>query len=89
MERVTGPIPEELLSDRGTNFLSVLVWDISKLLGVRKINTSEYHLQTDGLVEKFNSTLINLIASVVKVNVIILGRASSITFICILIFYAR
>ena len=87
MERVTGPIP--IVIGQRDKFLSDLVWDISKLLGVRKINTSEYHLQTDGLVEKFNSTLINLIANVVKVSVIILGRASSITFICILIFCAR
>ena len=55
-------IPEELLSDRGANFLSTLIQEICKLLGVSKINTSGYHPQTDGLVEKFNSTLINMIA---------------------------
>ena len=55
-------IPEELLSDRGANFLSTLVQDICKILGVRKINTSGYHPQTDGLVERFNSTLTNMIA---------------------------
>ena len=55
-------IPEELLSDRGANFLSALIQDICRLLGVKKINTSGYHPQTDGLVERFNSTLINMIA---------------------------
>ena len=55
-------IPEELLSDRGANFLSTLVREVCKLLGVKKINTSGYHPQTDGLVEKFNSTLINMVA---------------------------
>ena len=55
-------IPVELLSDRRTNFLSDLVCDICKLLGIKKINASGYHPQTDGLVEKFNSTLISLIA---------------------------
>ena len=55
-------IPEELLSDRGANFLSALVQGICELLGVKKINTSGYHPQTDGLVEKFNSTLVNMIA---------------------------
>ena len=48
-------IPEELLSDRGPNFLSSLVHEICQLLGEKKINTSGYHPQTDGLVEKSKS----------------------------------
>ena len=55
-------VPEELLSDRGANFLSDLIKSVCDILGVKKINTSGYHPQTDGLVEKFNSTLINMIA---------------------------
>ena len=55
-------IPEELLSDRGANFLSSLVQNICKILGVKKINSSGYHPQMDGLVEKFNSTLTDMIA---------------------------
>ena len=54
-------IPEGLLSDRGANFLSKLIQEICKILGV-KINTSGYHPQTDGLVEKFNATLMSMIA---------------------------
>ena len=50
-------MPEELLSDRGANFLSDLIKNVCDILGVKKINTSGYHPQTDGLVEKFNSTL--------------------------------
>ncbi len=55
-------IPEQLISDRGTNFLSELISGICEFLGVKKFNTSGYHLQTNGLVEKFNSTPINMIA---------------------------
>ena len=54
--------PQELLSDRGANFLSSLVQEVCKILGMKKINTSGYYPQTDGLVEKFNSTLISMIA---------------------------
>lgn len=61
-------IPEELLSDRGSNFLSTLIQEICKLTGMRKINTSGYHPQTDGLVEKFNSTLVNMIAKSCEVR---------------------
>ena len=51
-------ITEELLTDKSTNFLSNLIKEICLILGVKKINTSGYHPQTDRLVEKFNATLI-------------------------------
>ena len=59
-------VPELLLSDRGANFLSSLVQEVLKLVGMVKINTSGYHPQCDGLVEKFNSTLINMLSKSVK-----------------------
>lgn len=54
--------PQELLSDRGTNFLSELVAEVCKLFDVKKLNTSGYHPQTNGLCERFNSTLIQMLA---------------------------
>ena len=50
--------PRTLLSDRGTNFLSSLIAEVCKLFDIHKLNTSSYHPQTDGLVERFNSTLL-------------------------------
>ena len=58
-------VPENL-SDRGPNFLSTLVEEVCKLVGIKKINTSGYHPQCDGLVEKFNSTLINMLSKSVE-----------------------
>ena len=52
-------VPEHLLLDRGSNFLSDLVLEVCSLLGIEKLNTSGYHPQTDG---KFNPTLINMIS---------------------------
>ena len=49
--------PRYLLSDRGTNFLSKLVLEVCKLYGIRKLSTTAFHPATDGLVERFNSTL--------------------------------
>ena len=49
--------PRVLLSDRGTNFLSRVVAEVCKIFQIQKVNTSSYHPQTDGLVERFNSTL--------------------------------
>ena len=44
------------------NFLSTLMQKVCRLLKVKKLNTSGYHPQTDGLVEIFNSTLIKMMA---------------------------
>jgi len=61
-------LPEELLSDRGSNFLSALIQGVCNELGIKKVNTSGYHPQTDGLVEKFNSTLIEMISKCCEVS---------------------
>ena len=50
-------VPECLLSDRGANLLSHLVPDLCKMLGITRLNTSSYHPQCDGAVERFNRTL--------------------------------
>ena len=50
-------VPEALLSDRGANLLSHLMYDICDLLGITKLNTTAHHPQCDGMVERFNRTL--------------------------------
>ncbi len=44
-------VPAQLLSDRGKVFLSQLMGEVYKVLWVEKVNTTEYHPQTDGLVQ--------------------------------------
>ena len=50
-------IPEEILTDQGSNFTSKLLAEVYRLLHIKPIRTSPYHPQTDGLVERFNQTL--------------------------------
>ncbi|XP_065939370.1 uncharacterized protein [Magallana gigas] len=50
-------VPKEILSDQGTNFMSSLITELCKLLSIRKLNTTPYHSQANGLVERFNGTL--------------------------------
>ena len=59
-------VPAELLSDRGTAFLSRLMQAVCEVMGVHKVNTTAYHPQTDGLVERFNRTLTNMLAKTVE-----------------------
>ena len=54
-------IPQEILSDRGSQFVSDLMRDISRLLSVRQLQTTPYHAQCNGLVERWNGTLRRMI----------------------------
>ena len=63
-------VPGELLSDRGPAFLSKLMLEVCELMGTKKLNTIAYHPQTDGLVERFNCTLTEMLAKkVVKTGI--------------------
>ena len=50
-------IPEEILTDQGSNFTSKLLSELYRLLKIQAVRTSPYHPQSDGLVERFNQTL--------------------------------
>lgn len=50
-------VPKEVLTDQGTNFMSALLEEIYHALQIKRIHTTPYHPQTDGLVERFNGTL--------------------------------
>jgi transposase InsO family protein len=54
--------PKELLSDRGRTFVNKTVAELCKRLEVRQTLASAYHPQTNGLVERFNGTLIETLA---------------------------
>ena len=59
-------IPKEILTDQGTNFMSCLLKELYKMLGVKSIRTTPYHPQTDGLVERFNQTLKQMLRKVMS-----------------------
>lgn len=48
-----GP-PSELLTDLGSNFMAEIVRELCRMFDIRRSHTSAYHPQTDGLVEKMN-----------------------------------
>jgi hypothetical protein len=54
--------PQHVLTDRGTNFLSSLVTEICVLFKIKQMRTTAYHPQTDGLVERYNRTLCDMLA---------------------------
>ncbi|XP_037802987.1 uncharacterized protein LOC119597481 [Penaeus monodon] len=50
-------IPEEVIHDRGTQFMSDCMHEVSCLLSLKQLPTTPYHPMSNGLVEKFNGTL--------------------------------
>ena len=58
-------IPEQLHSDQGRQFESEVMQEICRLLQVQKTRTTPGHPQSDGLVERFNRTLLNMLSTVV------------------------
>ena len=60
--------PEQLHSDHGRQFESQLVSEVCKLLHVHKARTTPYHPQGDGLVERFNRTMLSMLATCTKDN---------------------
>ena len=61
-------IPKEILTDQGTAFLSKSLKQVYGVLGIKGIKTTPYHPQTDGLVERFNQTLKNMLRKFVAEN---------------------
>ena len=61
-------IPEEILTDQGTPFMSRIMKDLCKLMQIKQLRTSVYHPQTDGLVERFNRTLKQMLKKVMEAD---------------------
>jgi len=61
-------IPEIILTDQGTEFLSKTFIEICKLLKINKINTSPFHPQTNGSLERSHRTLAEYLRHYVDKN---------------------
>ena len=60
--------PEKILTDRGGPFIGTLAQEVYKLMNTVKLNTTAYHPQTNGKVERFNSTLVAMMAMYVGLD---------------------
>ena len=54
-------VPAELLSDWGVNFTSALVEELCAAFGIQKCQTTAYHAQCYGQVERFHQMLFGMI----------------------------
>ncbi|XP_038058673.1 uncharacterized protein LOC119729953 [Patiria miniata] len=59
-------VPRTLHTDQGRNFEANLLAEVCKILGVEKTRTTPYNPKSDGMVERFNRTLVNIVAIMMK-----------------------
>ena len=59
-------IPEEILSNQSSNFMSTLMSKVTDLLQIKRIRTSPYHPQTNGMIERFHRTLKDMLRKTSK-----------------------
>ena len=59
-------VPDSRHTDQGKNFEAKIINEICALLDIRKTRTTAYHPQSDGLVERFNRTLLGMFSMMVK-----------------------
>ena len=59
-------VPFEVHTDQGRSFESSLFQDVCKILETHKTRTSSYHPQSNGFIERFNQTLVNMISAYVS-----------------------
>lgn len=59
-------IPLEILTNQGKNFMSKILKGICHTLKIKQLQTSIYHPQTDGLVERFNRTSKGMIQACIQ-----------------------
>ena len=58
--------PARLLSNRGANFMSSVINEMCKILGVKKLQTMPYHQQTNRFVERSHQTIMRMIGKLGK-----------------------
>ena len=58
--------PEQLHSDQGGQFETTPMKEICDILKINKTRTLAYHPQCDGLVERFNCTLLSMLSTTTK-----------------------
>ena len=61
-------VPECIHTDQGHNFEAELIKEICKILDIKKTRTSPYHPQSDGMIEKYNRTLLSMLSTALEKN---------------------
>ena len=61
-------VPMQIHSDQGRSFESKIFQEMCKLLGIEKTRTTPYRPQSDGMIERANRTIANMLTAFVDKN---------------------
>lgn len=59
---------KEIHSDQGAQFESQLFREMFKVLQINKTRTTSYHPQSDGMIERLNRTIKDILSKYISVN---------------------
>ena len=58
--------PAKIHSDKGTNFELKVIQSLCRITGMKKTITTPYHPMGNGMVERFNLTLLNILGTLTR-----------------------
>ena len=59
-------VPDQLHSDQGRNFESEVFSEMCTTLGIEKTRTTPYNPKSDGMIERFNRTLLTMVSLMIE-----------------------
>eukprot|EP00057_Strongylocentrotus_purpuratus_P021451 XP_011675925.1 PREDICTED: uncharacterized protein K02A2.6-like [Strongylocentrotus purpuratus] len=59
-------VPTEIHTDQGRNFESQLFKEVCQILGIKKTRTTAYNPKSDGMIERFNRTLLDMLVTLIE-----------------------
>ena len=62
-------VPRTLVTDQGKEFVNKILEGIANLLKMRHVTTTPYHPQANGVIERCNGTVINILRTLIEDNV--------------------
>ena len=61
-------VPVTLVTDQGREFTNKVLEGISKLLNMSHVKTTPYHPQANGIIERCNGTVVNILRTLIEDN---------------------